>query len=172
MLFWGNDSLQFVIVSLEEVTFIASGKCPMLLLSLVCAITGWLKHSPLLWIRVEKNTLFLFWVSVPVWVLCMAKQGHVHHRSRRWLWTQSLDAYGNMTVTGNVQHVSLCCNWARGEGVLERSPPWTEGCCWCWLHDRLGAVQNLPLSGSETSENTLASMLRCSWTNCMSGHGD
>lgn len=49
MLFWGNDSLQFVLVSLEEVTFIASGKCPMLLLScLVCAITGWLKHSPLL----------------------------------------------------------------------------------------------------------------------------
>lgn len=78
--------------------------------------------------------------------------------------TTGPDAYGNTTVTGNVQHVSLCCcNWARGEGVLERSPPRAEGWCWRWLHGRLGAVQNLPLSGSETSKNT-QSMLRYSRT--------
>lgn len=29
--------------------------------------------------------------------------------------------YGNMTVTGNVQHVSQKCSRARGEGVLEAS---------------------------------------------------
>lgn len=137
----------------------------MLLSCLVDVIIYWLKHSPLLWIRVEEKRLYLVvFFCVPVWVLCMAKQGYVHHRSRRWLWTQSLDAYGNMTVTGNVQHVSLCCNWARGEGVLKRIPPRAEGWCWCWLHSHLGAVQNLPLSGSETSNNTLKSMLRYSQT--------
>lgn len=40
-----------------------------------------------------------------------------------WLWTQIPNAYGNMTVTGNVQHVSQSCNRAWGDGVLENGEP-------------------------------------------------
>ena len=117
-----------------------------------------------------RKSLLFEGVYLPVWVLCMTKQGHVHHSTHRWLWMQSPDAYGNMTAAGNVHRVSQCCSWARGEGVLERSLPRAEGPCWCWPHSRVCAVQSLPLSACETIKNTIRA---CSHTHGpMSGHVD
>lgn len=117
-----------------------------------------------------RKSLFFEGVYLPVWVLCMTKQGHVHHTAHRRLRMESPDAYGNMAAAGNVHHVSQRCSWARGEGVLERSLPRAGGSCWCWLYSSFCAVQSLPLSACETIKNTTRA---CSDTpRPMSGHVD
>lgn len=82
--------------------------------------TGW---TVLLFCEKEsRKILFHFPFFVRVSAL-YDQTGSCSHYGRRAY------VYGNMTVTGNVQHVSQKCSRARGEGVLERRPPSAAGLC-------------------------------------------
>ena len=59
MLFWSNYSLHSSWFHRKRWHSSAPGKWLMPLSCLVNAITGWLMHSPLLWIRAEKKPVFL-----------------------------------------------------------------------------------------------------------------
>lgn len=173
------------LISQEEVTFLSPGKWLILLSCLVNAIIGWLKHSPPLWIQ-KKKLVFSVWrgVCLPVWVLCMTKQGHVHHRTR------AAAEYGRKVLMPVETWLSqemfnmLCRSAAErqnkrerkgereregGEGVSKMEPSQSrEAYCWCWLFHRLWAVRSLLLFPCETVISTTGA---CSDTHRpMSGH--
>lgn len=89
---------------------------------------------------------------MPAAALCMTKQGHDHHTTQRRLCTQSPDAYGNTTVSGNVRHASQSCCRARGEAVLESR---SGSVLMLAAQPHLGHPEFTTFSAYETVKNTI-----------------